>query len=208
MEPPAWTRPCGWPFHVAYQALFMSTLRHSLRNPETQSNFHVWTEGKQTFLERIRTELFFSRYLMCWLFFVCPISHQIHRLPSLFFSMTCDMTPVNCITKTPSPWPSVWFVQWEALVGDLKAGGEREDGAFTTLLPFCLLVLHSCTSCQTAPLPPLQPCPSSGKSILSPNLTVCLASSLLLSPGYFTCSFMVPRNHAISSSRALCLLHW
>ena len=105
---------------MCHVALFISTLRHSLRNPETQSNFHVWTEGKQIFLQRIHTKLF-SRCLMCWLFFVCPIAHQIRHLPSLFFSMTCDMTSVNCITKTPLPWPSVWFVQWEALVGDPKA---------------------------------------------------------------------------------------
>lgn len=157
---------------MCHMALFISTLRHSLRNPETQSNFHIWTKGKQIFLERIHTELF-SGCLMCWLFFICPIAHQIRHLPSLFFSMTCDMTSVNCITKTPLPWPSVWFVQWEALVGDPKAGGEREDGAFNTLLPYCLLVLLGCASRQAAPLALFQPCPSSGKSILSPDLTVC-----------------------------------
>lgn len=187
---------------MCHVALFISTLRHSLRNPETQSNFHVWTEGKQIFLQRIHTKLF-SRCLMCWLFFVCPIAHQIRHLPSLFFSMTCDMTSVNCITKTPLPWPSVWFVQWEALVGDPKAGGEREDGAFNTLLPYCLLVLLGCTSRQAALLHFSSPAPVLVRAF-SPLTSQCaLASSLLLSPGCCTCSFMVPRTLSISLVNSL-----
>lgn len=111
-----------------------------------------------------------------------------HLLPDsssalLFCSMRCDVTPMNCIAQAPLLWPSVGFVQWEALVGDPKAGGEREDGAFTYLAP-CLLPYSPprlCLLSDSPPSPP-RPCPGSGKGILSPDPTMCLCFLTVAEP--------------------------
>ena len=119
--------------------------------------------------------------------------------------MPCNVTPMHCITQAPLPWPSVGFVQWEALVGEPRAGGEREDGAFTASLPvFCLsTVLHGCASCQTAPLHLPGPAQVLVKAF-SPLTPQCaFVFSLLLSPGYSTGSFMVPRTLSISLVNSL-----
>lgn len=122
----------------------------------------------------------------------------------LFCSMPCDVTPMHCIAQAPLPWPSVGFVQWEALVGDPKAGGEREDGALTTSLPvFCLIVLHGCTSCQTAPLHLPSPAQVLVKAFSPLTAQCAFVFSLLLSPGYSTGSFMVPRTLSISLVNSL-----
>lgn len=89
---------------------------------------------------------------------VLVILHSPHPLPpdSSSASFCCApclgmLNSVIYITQTPLHVPTDWVDQWDAWVGDWKAG-EREVGAFITLLPLCLVILSSCGPCQTDPL--------------------------------------------------------
>lgn len=161
----------------------------TIRNTETQSKFHVWTEEKKAFLERIHTVLFFSRYLVCSLFFVCPPPPARFIIClSLFCSMPWDAD--LCELRHPDS-VALAFCLGFPMFGRhwLETQKQKEREKMEHLLPCSLPALQSSAAVALVRRPLLQH--SSSAQALETGFSPRpqqrdTASSLLLSPGCFT----------------------